>query len=113
MSKPDSAEALARLWIESWNEGAPDLIPLAVNFKHTSPFGCVEGRQKYLDWVKPLAKRNVTQLRILRTLSGTNEATIHFEMLTPKGLIQVCDWIVAEAGQITEVHSFYDATELR
>lgn len=113
MSDPDSAETLARVWIERWNEGAPDLIPLAENFAHTSPFGRVEGRQTYLDWVKPLAARNVTQLRVLRTLSSSNQATIHFEMQTPKGLIQVCDWVVVEDGQITEIHSFYDATELR
>ncbi len=113
MTDPHGAEALARIWIERWNEGTPDLIPLAEDFTHTSPYGRVTGRQTYLDWVKPMAARNVTQLRILRTLSSSNEAVIHFEMQTPKGLIQVCDWIVVADGQITEIHSFYDATELR
>ena len=109
----NDAETLARIWIERWNEGAPDLIPLAENFKHTSPFGCVEGRKKYLDWVKPLAAKNVTELRIHRVLSNANEAAIHFEMQTPKGPVQVCDWIVVKDGEITEIHSYYDATELR
>ena len=113
MNDPDSAETLAKVWIERWNQGAPDLIPLADNFTHSSPFGRVEGRQIYLDWVKPLARQNVTKLRIIRTLASSNQATIHFEMQTPKGLIQVCDWIVVKDGQITEIHSFYDATELR
>ena len=113
MSDPDSAETLARVWIERWNEGAPDLIPLAENFTHTSPFGRVEGRKTYLDWVKPLAAQNVTHLKILRTVSSANEAAVHFEMQTPKGLVQVCDWVVVEDRQITEIHSFYDATELR
>ena len=113
MNDQQGAETLARIWIESWNEGTPDLIPLAKNFTHTSPFGRVEGRREYLDWVKPLADQNVTNLRILRTLSNSNEATIHFEMETPNGLVQVCDWVVVEAGQITEIHSFYDATDLR
>ena len=113
MKNPDSADTLAKVWIERWSEGAPDLIPLAENFTHTSPFGHVEGRQTYLDWVKPMAARNVTELRIRRTLSSSNEATIHFEMQTPKGPIQVCDWIVVEDGQTTEIHSFYDATTLR
>lgn len=113
MKNPESAETLAKVWIERWNESTPDLIPLADNFTHTSPFGRVEGRQTYLDWVKPMAERNVTQLRIIRTLSSSNEAVIHFEMQTPKGLIQVCDWIVVKDGQITEIYSFYDATELR
>lgn len=113
MSDEASAEALARLWIERWNEGAPELIPLAEDFKHTSPFGCVEGRQRYLDWVKPLAAKNVTALRILRTLPGSTSAAIHFEMQTPKGPVQVCDWVVVRGGAITEIHSFYDASGLR
>lgn len=113
MSDENSAETLARMWIDRWNEGAPDLIPLAENFKHTSPFGCVEGRQKYLDWVKPLAAKNVTELKILRTLSSSNAAAIHFEMHTPKGLVHVCDWVVVKEGKITEIHSFYDATYVR
>jgi hypothetical protein len=113
VNAPHSAEALARVWIERWNEGTPDLIPLAENFTHSSPYGRVEGRRKYLDWVKPLAKQNVTELKIVRTIGSANEAVVHFEMQTPAGLIQVCDWVVVENGQITEIHSFYDATELR
>ncbi len=113
MSDPKSAETLARVWIESWNEGDPDRIPLAADFVHTSPFGRVEGRDTYLEWVKPLAAQNVTQLKILRTLSSSDQAVIHFQMRTPNGLVEVCDWVVVENGQITQIHSFYDATELR
>jgi hypothetical protein len=113
MNDKIDAETLARTWIECWNQGTPDLIPLAEHFTHTSPYGRVEGRRTYLDWVKPLAKQNVTHLNILRTLSNANEAVIHFEMQTPNGLIQVCDWVVVESGEIKEIHSFYDATGLR
>ena len=60
-----------------------------------------------------MAKRNVTSLNVLRTLGKSNEAVIHFEMETPKGPIQVCDWITVEGDHISEIHSFYDATELR
>ena len=45
-----------------------------------------------------MAARNVTELRILRTVSNASEAAIHFEMKTPKGPIQVCDWVVAESA---------------
>lgn len=113
MDDAQSALNLATIWIERWNEGAPDSIPLAEDFAHTSPFGRVEGREKYLEWVKPLAAKNVTELRILRTLSSGNEAVIHFEMETPNGPVQVCDWVVVADGEIKEIHSFYDATELR
>ena len=112
MNDPDSAETLAKVWIERWNEGAPDLIPLAENFTHTSPFERVEGRRTYLDWVKPMVRRNVTQLRVLRTLSRSNEAAIHFEMQTPKGLNQVCDWIPAAQWPTVLQTQWVDCREL-
>ena len=104
---------MARLWINLWNEGDPDSIPLAEGFTHTSPFGRVEGRQKYLDWVKPLARGTAGGLRVLRTLARGDEATIHYEIRTPSGVVPACDWIVVSGGQIREIHSFYDAASMR
>ena len=80
------AESLARLWIECWNQSRPDDIPLAENFVHTSPFGRVEGRVVYLEWVKPLAAQNVAQLDIQRSMGTEDEAVVHFEMTTPTGV---------------------------
>lgn len=112
MRERHGAGELARIWIECWNEGTPDLIPLAEDFSHTSPFGRVDGREDYLEWVKPLAAENVTELTIHRVIESEDQAAIHFEMETPAGPIQVCDWVVAENGEIREIHSFYDASDL-
>ena len=108
-----NAAELARTWIDLWNEGHPDEIPLAEDFVHNSPYGRVKGRSNYLNWVKPLAEKNVADLRIKRIISEKNIAAIHFEMLTANGTIQVCDWVTVRDGQILEIYSFYDATDLR
>ena len=113
MAVRSHAEELALAWIDLWNKGEPDQIPLTEDFVHTSPYGRVEGRKTYLEWVKPLARQNVTSLNVLRTIGGSDQAVVHFEMHTPAGTIQVCDWITVEGDQIAEIHSFYDATELR
>jgi hypothetical protein len=109
---PQSAEALAKTWIEYWNQSKPDEIPLDENFTHTSPYGTITGRETYLNWVKPLAALNVTQLNILRIIADDNQAVVHFQMNTPIKPIQACDWITTKDGKITEIHSFYDATNL-
>jgi hypothetical protein len=46
MGEKESAEYQANYWIECWNNGTPDLIPLAEDFSHTNPFGHVEGRDR-------------------------------------------------------------------
>lgn len=113
MSKQNEAESLARAWIDGWNAGTPDEIPLARDFTHSSPFGVVKGREKYLAWVKPLAAKNVTSLKIIKTLGGDDGAAIWFEMQTPNGLAQCCDWVQTKNGEIVAITSFYDATGLR
>ena len=113
MSTKNTAEQLARVWIDRWNKGKPDQIPLAPEFTHSSPFGVVSGRDKYLEWVKPLAAKNVTSLNVLKTLGDGNEAVIWFEMMTPNGLVQCCDWVQAKDEEIVAITSFYDATGLR
>lgn len=37
MAGNHAAERLARAWIEGWNAGEPDSIPLARHFKHARP----------------------------------------------------------------------------
>ena len=107
------AEQLARTWIDCWNEGRPDDIPLAPDFVHTSPFGRVEGRDTYMDWVKPLAADNVSTLTIISTVGSDDEAVVRFDMNTPHGVIAACDWVRIEGDEIAEIHSYYDATVLR
>jgi len=107
------AERLARAWIQGWIDGKPDDIPLAENFTHSSPFGTVSGRQKYLDWVKPLAEKNVQELSIVKTLGDDTEAVIWFEMTGPEGPVPSVDWIHTENGEITAIHSFYDASSVK
>jgi len=97
VSAQNEAERLARAWIGGWNAGKPDEIPLARDFTHASPFSVVSGREKYLAWVKPLAARNVVSLNIVKTLGGDSESVIWFEMMTPGGLVQMCDWVETDA----------------
>lgn len=111
-SLKSDAEHLARTWINLWNAGEPEKLPLADDFVHTSPFGRVSGRETYLEWVRPLAAKNVTSLHIERTLSEGNECAIWFVMETPAGKVDVCDWVETRDGQITAIHSFYDASDL-
>ena len=113
MAIENEAERLARAWIDGWIAGKPDEIPLARDFTHSSPFGVVTGREKCLAWVKPLAAKNVTTLEIVKTLSGDGESAIWFEMGTPNGLVQCCDWVQTANEEIVAITSFYDATDLR
>ncbi len=112
MGKPTATE-LAHIWIDKWNEGDPDNIPLDKEFTHSSPFGTVSGREKYLEWVKPLAAKNVSALRIVRIIGDNDQAAIYFEMNTSEGWVPVVDWLDVKDGKILKIQSFYDASGLK
>jgi hypothetical protein len=113
MANEKDSAGLARDWIQGWIDGKPDEIPLAADFVHTSPYGTVEGRERYLAWVKPMAAENVANLEIVKVLGGDGEAVIWFEMTSPNGVVPSCDWVEVENGKITQITSFYDASVLR
>ena len=107
------AVTLAEIWIEYWNEGTPRALPLSNQFVHVSPFGRIEGRQRYLDTVIPMSNHKVSRLNVNRVIGSSNQAVIWFDMHTPRGVTPVCDWVIVENDEIVEIHSFYDPSNVR
>ena len=113
MANENNAQGLARAWIQGLIGGDPDDIPLSDDFVHTSPFGTIEGRDIYLEKIKPASEANVARLTILQTMGADDKAVIRIEMETPNGTIPCVDWVTLRGDAIVRVHSFYDATLLR
>ena len=112
MSNPTETERLARAWIEGWQRGEPDEIPLAQDFIHTSPLGVINGRDDYLEQTKPLAAKNVVSLDIIDVVAGEGRAAIIYTAATPNGKMDACDWVECRGGKITAVTAYYDATHI-
>ncbi|MCB9845200.1 MAG: nuclear transport factor 2 family protein [Phycisphaeraceae bacterium] len=106
------AASLAREWIEVWNSGDPTTLPLADDFVHSSPFGRLEGRNHYLDVVRPMAASNVVSLHIQDVVAQGDRACIAFTMDTPNGPVPCCDWIRVAGGRIHSVTSYYDSRSI-
>lgn len=115
MSDTPTATALARGWIEAWirMDIAWLNTHLTDDFKHTSPFGELEGKGFYLDTVIPMAQKSVQKLVIINVTGEDSQAAIWFENHTPQGVIPSCDWIEAEHGRIKSIQSFYDSSKVR
>lgn len=107
--------AIAKAWIQAWNRMDLDWLrsTLTDGFVHDSPFGKLEGRDRYLDTVAPIASGHVHKLTIQKIVSDGEQAVIWFDNHTPQGVVPACDWITVVNGQIVSVHSFYDSTLIR
>lgn len=113
--KTHETAGLARGWIEAWQRMDMAWLRerLARDFVHVSPFGRLEGRGPYLETVEPMARRSVTELVIRDVVAGDDQAAIWFENRTPAAVVQSCDWVRVEDGEIREIRSFYDTAGVR
>ena len=105
----ESPESLARAWLRAWDTGDLSLLRLAPHFVHTSPFGRIEDAEEYLRVVEPMSRKSVLGITVRDVISGEDRAAITYELETPKGTVEACDWVFVENGRIREVNSYYDS----
>lgn len=43
---------LVKQWFDKWDKGDFHQLPVSDNFKHTSPFGTIDGKQAYIGLVQ-------------------------------------------------------------
>ena len=89
----DSPGELARTWLRAWDTQDLSLLRLAPDFVHTSPFGRIEGAEEYLRIVEPMSRKSVQKIVVKDVLEGDGRAAITYEVETPKGNVEACDWV--------------------
>lgn len=104
---------IARTWLRAWDESDLDLLCLAPDFVHTSPFGRIEGAAEYLRIVEPMARKSVVKITVKDVLEGEDRAAVTYQLETPAGTVDACDWVFVEDGRIREVFAYYDSTTNR
>lgn len=109
----DSPGQLARTWLRAWDTHDLSLLRLAPDFVHTSPFGRIEGAEEYLRTVEPMSKKSVLGITVKDVIEGEGRAAITYEVRTPAGTVEACDWVFVEGGRIREVNSYYDSVTNR
>ena len=113
-SQPNESPGdLARTWLRAWDSGDLSLLRLTPQFVHTSPFGRIEGAEEYLRIVEPMSRKSVRGITVKDVLEGEGRAAITYDVETPAGTVEACDWIFVEDGRIREVNSYYDSVKNR
>lgn len=109
----ESAADHARTWLRAWEIHDLDLLRLTPDFVHTSPFGRIEGADEYLRIVEPMSRKSVVAIRVKDVIEEGDRAAITYELETPKGTVEACDWVFVRDGRIREVNSYYDSVTNR
>ena len=100
-----------RKWFECWEAGDVDALPITEDFSHTSPFGTIEPKDRYLEIVRKNTKDFLgNRLTVLRQIREGDNVCVQFEQKNENtGLeMTVCEWYSIQGDLIKEIQSFYN-----
>ena len=103
-------------WFECWESGKVEELPIAEDFRHTSPFGTIRPKSKYMDIVNKNKKDFLSNtLKVTRQIKDDNNVCVQFEQKNNNTDLEmtVCEWYVIERDKITEIRSFYNIGNAR
>lgn len=98
-------------WFSCWETGAINELPVTENFSHTSPFGTITPKSRYIEIVEKNKKEFLeNKLTVTKQIKEGQNVCVQFEQKnTATGLeMTVCEWYVIEDNLIKEIRSFYN-----
>lgn len=108
-------EKLVSTWFAKWDKGDFLNLPIAENFKHTSPFGIIEGKQAYLDLVQENKDKFLGYVFELHDgIYEVNRACVRYTARQGEDLVlEVSEWYYANNNLIEEIVAYYHIGEIR
>ena len=106
---------LVKIWFEKWDNGDYLNLPISENFKHTSPFGTIDGKQTYLDLVKENEDKFLGYTFDLHdSIYEKDKACVRYTTKQGKDFsLDVSEWYYVKDNLIEEIISYYHIGEIR
>ena len=102
------------LWFSCWEEGLIHQLPIADNFIHQSPFGEVEGKEKYIDWVNANKDKFLGyRFEIHDEIYAHQKACIHYTARQGSFQLEVSEWHYMANNKISKIIAHYHIGDIR
>ncbi|WP_274475067.1 nuclear transport factor 2 family protein [Mangrovimonas aestuarii] len=103
-----STEELVHTWFKKWETGDFLNLPLTDQFKHTSPYGTIMGKEYYLNLVKANQDKFLNhRFEIHDEIFGDNKACIRYTAIQGNFSLEVSEWFFTKDSLIDEICSYY------
>jgi len=102
-------------WFAKWDNGDFTNLPIAENFKHTSPFGTIKGKKAYTDLVQNNKDKFLGYTFIIHDeLVGEDHACVRYTAKQGDDFnLDVSEWYYAKGDLIEEIIAYYHIGEIR
>jgi hypothetical protein len=108
-------EELVRQWFKIWNEARFEELPISDTFKHTSPFGTIEGKEAYLNLVRNNTDKFLGyQFEIHDAIYEKSRACVRYQGYQKDDFsLDVSEWYYSKDGLIEQIVAYYHIGEIR
>lgn len=109
------SEKLVTEWFDKWEKGDYLHLPISDNFKHTSPFGTIDGKKTYLDLVKENEDKFLGyNFELHDGIYGEYQACVRYTAKQGQEFrLDVSEWYYIKNDLIEEIISYYHIGEIR
>jgi len=108
-------KSLVKLWFEKWDKGDFINLPISENFKHTSPFGTINGKKAYIDLVQKNQDKFLGYVfEIHDAIYEKDKACVCYTAKQGKDFsLDVSEWYYIKDNLIGEIIAYYHIGEIK
>ncbi|MDE3743283.1 nuclear transport factor 2 family protein [Maribacter polysaccharolyticus] len=102
-------------WFDLWEKGDFKGLPISEDFKHSSPFGTIQGKKAYLDVVEKNKDKFLGYTFIIHEGIYENQrACVRYSAKQGKDFsLEVTEWYHLDDGLIAEIIAYYHIGDIR
>ena len=107
-------KTLVKNWFDKWREGDFHNLPVSENFKHTSPFGTIDGKDEYIKLVEENKDKFLGyRFEILDEIYDNEKACVRYTAIQGDFKLDVSEWYYAKNNLIKKIVAYYHIGEIR
>ena len=100
---------IVKEWFDKWESGDFLNLPITENFKHTSPYGTVNGKTAYISLVEANKDKFLGyRFEIHDEIYENNRACVRYTAIQGDFTVDVSEWHYLSEGLIQEIVSYYN-----
>ncbi len=105
---------LVRKWFEKWEEGDFLGLPISESFKHTSPFGTIDGKKQYIDLVQANKNKFLGyRFEMHDEIFEGDRGCVRYTAIQGDFKLDVSEWYFVKDDVIEEIIAYYHIGEVR
>ncbi|MBT8274208.1 MAG: nuclear transport factor 2 family protein [Bacteroidia bacterium] len=100
---------LVERWFVAWESGDYYNLPITDNFKHTSPYGTIDGKDNYIALVAANKDKFLGyRFQIHDTIYSENKASVQYTAIQGDFKLDVSEWYYPKEGLIEKIVAYYN-----